>query len=207
MYDNVRPDKMIKALSWLKANNTLYRDVDINMDWCEDSVSDNCDLYNSLTGQCERINVLRNVVTEYDEHYNILVDMANTQIFLIHDVIGNGDCLFSSVCYQLNGSMDCLDLRSQTVHYLRDNPYINDVHLSNFLDLSIAGDTELSVDDKWELYLQQLQDGAWGDNICLQVISNMFVVYLHHTHHTYPHLCHMYVHFCHTHLTCVMSMM
>ena len=49
MYDFVRPDKVICALSWLKDNNILYKDIAINDNWVQDSLANNCDLFTGLT--------------------------------------------------------------------------------------------------------------------------------------------------------------
>ena len=104
MYDIVCPQKLTTALSWLKQQNCLYADVIINNDWLNDSISNNLDLLAGLTGQPQHIyNIPRDVITDYDKHYNILVEMANEHAFIIHDVVGNGDCLFNSICYQLKG--------------------------------------------------------------------------------------------------------
>ena len=97
MYDNVCLQKLMKALLWLQSNNTLYSDVEINLKWSVDCRNDNIDLFDGLMGKLNPINVKRNVVTEYDEHYNILVSLADAQGFAIHDVIGDGDCLFNSI--------------------------------------------------------------------------------------------------------------
>ena len=180
MYDNVCPDKIIKALSWLKQNNCLYSDVTINLDWFDQSADNNADLFAGLIGQTEKSvsNVMQTVITEYDEHYNVLVALANEHKLSIHDVVGDGNCLFSSICYQLKigASVDGALLRSLTVCYLRQNPCINGVHQGEFLSNDIiAGNSSavLSAEEKWESYLQQLQDGAWGDNIAIQAISNL----------------------------------
>ena len=180
MYDNVCPDKIIKALSWLKQNNCLYSDVTINPDWFDQSADNNADLFAGLIGQTEKSvhNVMQTVITEYDEHYNVLVALANEHKLSIHDVVGDGNCLFSSICYQLKigASVDSALLRSLTVCYLRQNPCINGVHQGEFLSNDIiAGNSSavLSAEEKWESYLQQLQDGAWGDHIAIQAISNL----------------------------------
>ena len=97
MYDYVSPVKVMKALLWLKANNPSYADIGINTQWSIDSDNDNTDLFSSLIGRSDQgVNFTRNIVTEYDQHYNILVRMANEHGFVIHDVIGNGDCLFNA---------------------------------------------------------------------------------------------------------------
>ena len=49
MYDFVRPDKVMCALQWLKLNNTLYSNVDINDTWMVDSLDNNDELFTTLT--------------------------------------------------------------------------------------------------------------------------------------------------------------
>ncbi len=94
----VCPDKQTKALCWLKQHNCLYSDVAIDFDWFENSVANNADLFAGLTGQSESVcNIHWTVITEYNKHYNTLVVTANEHKFLIHDVVGNGDCLFNSI--------------------------------------------------------------------------------------------------------------
>ena len=45
LYGYVSPEKLTKALQWLKANNPLYADIDIANDWVERAIADN---YGSL---------------------------------------------------------------------------------------------------------------------------------------------------------------
>ena len=81
MYDYVTPDKVVKALTWLKANNPLYADVPINLQWVDQARNENIELFNGLTGEVVCINASRDVITEYDMHYNILVDWQTKAIF------------------------------------------------------------------------------------------------------------------------------
>ena len=39
MCNYVRPDKVMNALIWLKANNPLYANISINNDWINDSLA------------------------------------------------------------------------------------------------------------------------------------------------------------------------
>ena len=181
MYDNVCPDKLTKALSWLKQHNCLYSDVTINFDWFDNSVENNADLFAGLTGQSESVcNIPRTVITEYDKHYNTLVAMANEHKFIIHDVVGYGDCLFNSICYQLkiDTAIDGALLRVLTVVYLAQNPCISGVHQGEFVsnDIIPGNTTVLTPQVKWESYLQQLMDGAWGDQIAVQAVSNLIKI-------------------------------
>lgn len=51
MYQYVRPAKVIAALQWLKDNNPLYSDVEINGDWQEESARDDTELWQALSSQ------------------------------------------------------------------------------------------------------------------------------------------------------------
>ena len=138
-------------------------------------------MFAGLTGQSESVcNIPRTVITEYDKHYNTLVAMANEHKFIIHDVVGDGDCLFNPICYQLkiDTAIDGALLRVLTVVYLAQNPCIDGVHKGEFLcdDIIPGNTTVLSPQVKWESYLQQLMDGAWGDQISVQAISNLFKI-------------------------------
>ena len=55
MYDYVSPEKLATALTWLKANKTLYADIDVNFDH---SLADDCDMFCGLVRQPEEINSL-----------------------------------------------------------------------------------------------------------------------------------------------------
>ena len=51
MYQYVRPAKVLAALEWLRANNPLYKDVQINSDWLDDAARDDADLWEALSAQ------------------------------------------------------------------------------------------------------------------------------------------------------------
>ena len=51
MYQYVRPTKVLAALEWLRANNPLYKDVQINSDWLDDAAQDDTDLWEVLSAQ------------------------------------------------------------------------------------------------------------------------------------------------------------
>ena len=136
------------------------------------SNTENACLYNSLIGRCDDLNTTREVITEYDRHYNVLVKMSNEHGFIIHDVLGNGNCLFNAIAYQIDG----VALRIAIVDYLRINPYINGVHQGNFITkymINSPADAILSLEHKWDVYVHLLENGAWGDHITVQGISNM----------------------------------
>ena len=51
MYDFISPEKVLNALRWLKANNPLYADIEINLDWLQESITEDSDLFGGLVGQ------------------------------------------------------------------------------------------------------------------------------------------------------------
>ena len=127
---------------------------------------------------------------------NILETLASTNGFTIHDVPYDGDCLFSTITYQLqsigiyNGSKD--ELRKIVADHLDENstfyrnytsqplashdPYNADTEAPTAEDAYIATivDPELRAQLCWEKYLRRLRDGAWGDHVVIQGICNMF---------------------------------
>ena len=52
MYDHVSPEKLTKALKWLKVNNPLYADIEIVDDWVESALADE-ELPMSMLNQSE----------------------------------------------------------------------------------------------------------------------------------------------------------
>ena len=51
MYQYVRPAKVLAALQWLKLNNSLYKDVQINSDWVSDAAKDDTELWEALSAE------------------------------------------------------------------------------------------------------------------------------------------------------------
>ena len=116
LYNHVRPDKVLMALNWLKCNNPLYSSVSVNSDWVNESSVNNSELFNSLTADSSLHNSSSisdqnsnpeptcMVVNEElsNDHLTVLCSRAKTHGFKIHDVPGDGNCLFSSITYQLS---------------------------------------------------------------------------------------------------------
>ena len=48
LYDYVTPQKLLEALRFLKANNPLYVDIDINKDWLEQAIANDAELCDCL---------------------------------------------------------------------------------------------------------------------------------------------------------------
>ena len=111
---------------------------------------------------------------------------------------GDGNCLFWSLAYQLNTKTMCStsapELRQMVASYMENhsdhfssflagsqpssNPYDNDTEAptieDSFID-SIA-DPNLQLLARWTRYLERLRHGAWGDNLCIAAIADIFSV-------------------------------
>ena len=53
MYDYISPERVLTALRWLKQNNSVYADIDINEQWLEQTVSNDQDLFGGLVEHCD----------------------------------------------------------------------------------------------------------------------------------------------------------
>ena len=53
MYDYISPEKVLTALRWLKENNPLYADTDINDEWLEQAMANNDDLFAGIVEQSD----------------------------------------------------------------------------------------------------------------------------------------------------------
>ena len=49
IFDYVHPEKVITALHWLKSNNPLYKDININSNWVQDSEECDPELWHAMT--------------------------------------------------------------------------------------------------------------------------------------------------------------
>ena len=122
---------------------------------------------------------------------NKLKIIARERGFVVHEVPLDGNCLFSAVCYQLQGISVSSDmLRSMLFAYLRSNPvkYMGFVSAPVFshdpsnadteqpdeLDLEIESLSQNRAELRWDRYLCRLQTNACGDNIAVQGLSDMF---------------------------------
>ena len=51
MFQYVRPAKVLAALQWLKLNNPLYKDIEINDDWTGNARQDDADLWEAVSAE------------------------------------------------------------------------------------------------------------------------------------------------------------
>ena len=126
MYNYIRPDKVLAALAWLKANNPLYTDVEVNDDWLNNSIGNNAELCTSLTENSSDTSTLP---SQMESLHDVLCQIAEQNGFSIHDVPSDGNCLFAAIAYQLPSigltGMDVDILRNDLVSYLESHPYVN----------------------------------------------------------------------------------
>ena len=134
MYDYI---KLLNTLRFLKANNPLYADINVNEQWVEEAMANDEELCKYLVEQddenmdteCEQHengsgdsppNVAVHVESEPMEGSSIPGDndefstalqqlkaRAHENSFSIHDVPYDGDCMFSAVSYQLQANGVC----------------------------------------------------------------------------------------------------
>ena len=203
----------MKALQWLKANNPLYADIQIADNWVESAIADNEELLTSMLEQPEcmdttesvpanvpekcvssEVTVLTNIpiIDSIDDpvsHYaNVLESFVRQHGLAVHDVPADGNCLFSSVAYQLQNTgklVDVVTLRQVIVRYLFDHsefysPLVhqpvatNDVYNADneapdsedaYIEAILDPDTQKLL--RWQKYLRGLSHGAWGDSIVI----------------------------------------
>ncbi len=128
--------------------------------------------------------------------FNTLRSKAKANGFIIHDVPGDGNCLFSSVSYQLPSigmqPISSATLRNMLVNHFQNNPIINGVHYCNFLPNTeyIEDDIEDDFEAQlcWETFLDEIQNGAWGDNIAVQGLSEMLNISISVIHSDNPNI-------------------
>ena len=135
MYEYVTPQKLLDAWRFLKANNPLYADIDVNEQWVEAAMANSEELCKHLverddedtdtecdqpqTDGCDNSNHTNVAVDEEsepmehddsDEFTTVLCQLkvlAHQNNFVIHDVPYDGNCMFSAVSYQLQTSGVC----------------------------------------------------------------------------------------------------
>ena len=245
MYDYISPEKVLTALRWLKQNNPLYANIDINNDWLDQAMANDDDLFagmveqadtndmNSATNdlnsepthsehitsctdndcghtnqsmnsdesqsmECSRTACLQSDDDPFTIAFNILETVARENGFAIQNVPYDGDCLFSSIAYQLKSivtsSMDKNTLRQMVADHLENNSILymgflsqpvvsNDAYNADTEPpddqdayIETVTDHDLQTELRWVKYLKRLRDGAWGDHIAIQGICDMYNV-------------------------------
>ena len=122
-----------------------------------------------------------------------LTRLARENGFTVHDVPGDGNCLFNAVAYQLD-SVSANEMREIVANHLENNgvfyrdflaqpiqcsnAYSADTEAPSSEDAIIDSvhDYEKQVQLRWERCIHRFRNGAWGDHLPIRAISNEFNV-------------------------------
>ena len=174
MYDYATPQKLLDALRFLKTNNPLYADIDVNEQWVEAAMANNEELCKHLVGhndedmdtECEQP---ENDVCDNSSHTNVAVDeesdpmehdnsdefttalcqlkvLAQQNNFAIHDVPYDGNCMFSAVSYQLQTTGVCNIDSSALREKVADHFEANAPLYCGFLSQPVSSDDSYNAD-------------------------------------------------------------
>ena len=130
MYDFVTPPKPLDALRFLKTQNPLYCDIEINDQWVEDAIANDDELGMCLVQNDDSMD------TESDQPetesgpmecsgdelslaFLKLKSVALQNGFTIYDVPYDGNCMFSAISHQLQTSdVDSSALRQMVASHM-----------------------------------------------------------------------------------------
>ena len=137
MYDYVTPQKPLDALRFLKAQNPLYCDIEINQQWLEEAIDNDDEL-----GMCLVEQIDESMDTESDQPetesepmecssdelslaLHKLKKLAFQNGFTIFDVPYDANCMFSAISHQLQTSdvcsIDSSELRQMVASHMEAN--------------------------------------------------------------------------------------
>jgi hypothetical protein len=160
MYDYIRPQKLLDALRFLKANNPLYAEIDVNEQWVEEAMANDEELCQCLVEQddesmdteCEQheSNIPANVavtvesepmecssISDDSDEFSVALQqlkaLACQNCFTIHDVPYDGHCMFSAVSYQLQTTGVCNADSNQLRQMVADHLEANAALYHDFL--------------------------------------------------------------------------
>ena len=126
MYDFVTPQKPLGALRFLKTNNPLYCDIEINDQWFEEAIANDDELGICLVEQndetmdteCDQPETESEPMEcSGDELSLALQKLKSLAFFTIYDVPYDGNCMFSAISHQLQTS-DVCDVESSELRQL-----------------------------------------------------------------------------------------
>ena len=181
-FDTIRPEKVITALHYLKSNNPLYCDIDINEEWREIWKEQDEELYDATfesNHTCNGTNMqkphgaARNTSRNQQHHSRLQHDpsipkspsyiqlecAALRRGFKVKDVRGDGHCMFAALLEQmlLQGyqSQSIREFCNTLADYMENYPE----RYKPFMSLNVhnnMNDTEPLTDE--DLIIEQIQD-------------------------------------------------
>ena len=155
MQEYLRPQKIIEALTWLKRNNPLYKDVSICENWEEQWETNDADLWEAMTNanppmeeddQPTAQNTAQTQVIARQEkpsyQYPELQTIVARYNPSIVDVPGDGNCFFHAVSNNLAvagiQTVSGPEIRSMLVHHFNMEPS------ENYADFIVSASDESS---------------------------------------------------------------
>ena len=219
MYAYISPEKVLTALRWLKQNNPLYADIDINQEWLEQAKANDEYLCGSLVQQndasvmCSDANNMNSESTHQpniedsidngssrsnqleDEYgtqsmeccpsslssgndaltvaFNVLERAAREKGFAIHDVPYDGDCLFSSIAYQLESIAACRIDKNTLREMLVDHPESNS-NLYKRFEVSMVGANMLLEIHKRLQQIKGMSDDVTFGGVSILAVGDLY---------------------------------
>ena len=196
MFQNVNPDKLVQALTWLKANNKHYKEVTINNVWSDDwqkhFPNDEMDKENeneqsnsihsenvvhTIEERNSRINY-ENVVriTEETNSSQYMEQIASQSGLNVIDVASNGDCQFAAVQKLLSvtniAEIEIQDIRHQVSNYLQQN-----AHLKHFIpgteahNDNLEGGYDIAIPQEIDREIDEIEDPEERQNIRWEIYT------------------------------------
>ena len=176
MYDSVHPERMMMALNWLKANNILYGDININNVWTEEWENADPEMWKAISGNeacnkpvSEKNSVMLNSKKSCDispvttphtmEH---LQQLCRSRGFHIENVAGDGHCFYRSVQQQLlhilGQNENHVMLRKQLAEYLDKHPNgpKGDIPYREFVGNRLARTQDTACETAKDVYIETL---------------------------------------------------
>ena len=176
MYDSVHPERMMMALDWLKANNILYGDININDVWTEQWENADPELWKAISGievsdkpvsessvvqlVSKKSSEISPAITPHTMEH--LQHMCESRGFQIENVAGDGHCFYQSVQQQLLHILSINEnhvmLRKQLAEFLDKHPNgpNGDVPYRQFVGNRLARTQDTGCETVKDLYIETL---------------------------------------------------
>ena len=176
MYDSVHPERMMMALDWLKANNILYGDININDVWTEEWENADPELWKAISGievsdkpvsesgvpqlVSKKSSEISPAITPHTMEH--LQRMCESRGFQIENVAGDGHCFYRSVQQQLLHILGINEnhvmLRKLLAEFLDKHPNgpNGDVPYRQFVGNRLARTQDTGCETAKDLYIETL---------------------------------------------------
>ena len=176
LHDTIRPEKVLAALHYLKNNNPLYSDIEINENWIQSWKEQDEEFYNGVfefeddqQRKERRHDTNSSVPTRQQDELTVsplksfsflqLEKVAKKRGFVVKDVTGDGHCMFAAVLRQ----MEFNGYQAQSIQQFRDSIAVfmeeNSDRYRSFVSINFSNemnDTEPAT--KEDFILEQIQD-------------------------------------------------